>query len=461
MKVMKFGGTSLASAELLDGAIGIAAGALDGGVVLVASAMGGTTDHLQQVAHAAGRGEAEAAHAVVERLAAEHRTAAAGLLGRAEHRTVANELLAHAEHRLAVDHLTKLFDELRSIVTGMALLKQWTPRGNDAILGFGERAVTALLAARARQRGIATRLLDCRSLITTDDHFMHANVRQPETARRIGAEAQPEAGELLVAQGFIAATAEGVQTTLGRGGSDYTATLFGAALGADEVVIWTDVDGIMTCDPRLVDGACTLPRISYREAAELAYFGARVIHPATIQPAVRGRIPVAVRNTRRPRAAGTSIVSQADAGAKAIACKRGITLINVTSSRMLLAYGFLRRIFEIFEHHRTPVDLVATSEVSVSMTIDDATRLDTIVAELEEIGTVSVDGDAGLVSIVGQDLWEQPGFLAGAIGALDGVPLKMMCLGSSDINLSLVVADAATEAAVRSLHRNFFEQQPC
>ena len=227
------------------------------------------------------------------------------------------------------------------------------------------------------------------------------------------------------------------------------------------MIIWTDVSGIMTCDPRLVEGARTLPRISYREAAELAYFGARVLHPATIQPAVRNSIPVVVRNARRPQAAGTSIAAQAPAGAKAIACKRGITLINVTSSRMLLAYGFLRRIFEIFEHHRTPVDLVATSEVSVSMTIDDAARLDAIVAELEEIGTVSADRDAGLVSIVGQELWEQPGFLAGAIGALRGVPLKMMCLGSSDINLSLVVADSATETAVRALHRKFFEQPPC
>lgn len=445
---MKFGGTSLASAALLDGALEIAAGALDDGVVLVASAMGGTTDRLQQVAHAAGRGAGGQAHALVERLAAEHAAAAAALLD-------------GAGHARAAEQLRSLFDELRSIVTGMALLKQWTPRSNDAILGFGERAVTLLLAARARQRGIAARLLDCRALVATDDHFTHANVRQPETAQRIRAAARPEAGELLVAQGFIGATAEGIQTTLGRGGSDYTATLFGAALDAAEVIIWTDVSGIMTCDPRLVEGARTLPRISYREAAELAYFGARVLHPATIQPAVQRAIPVVVRNARRPQDAGTSIAAEAPAGAKAIACKRGITLINVTSSRMLLAYGFLRRIFEIFEHHRTPVDLVATSEVSVSMTIDDDARLDAIVAELEEIGTVSADREAGLVSIVGQELWEQPGFLAGAISALRGVPLKMMCLGSSDINLSLVVADAATETAVRALHRTFFEQSPC
>ena len=301
------------------------------------------------------------------------------------------------------------------------------------------------------------RLVDSRTLIVTDDHFTQAGVCQPETAERIRAYGCPGSGQLLVAQGFIAATADGIPTTLGRGGSDYTATLFGAALGATEVTIWTDVTGIMTSDPRLVPDARTQPSISYREAAEMAYFGARVLHPATIQPAVTSGIPVAVRNTREPAAAGTRIAADGAAGAKAIAYKRGITLINVTSSRMLLAYGFLRRIFEIFEHHRTPVDLVATSEVSVSMTIDDTAHLEAIAADLAEVGAVNIDRDASLVSIVGQDLWEQPGLLGTAVSALEGVPLKMMCLGSSDINLSLVVADAATETAVRSLHRRFFE----
>ena len=444
MTVMKFGGSSLATAEQLDHAIRIAARSLDAGVVLVASAMGGSTDRLQQVAHLAGRGAAEEATGEVQRL-------------ESEHRSVAGELLSGAAHEAAVSQLSDLFGDLRAIVTGMGLLRQWTPRSNDAILGFGERAVTALLAARVRQRGIDARLLDSRTVIVTDDHFMHANVRQPDTGERIRADGRPDAGQMIVAQGFIAATEEQVPTTLGRGGSDYTAALFGAALGAEEVVIWTDVNGIMTCDPRLVPAARTQPTISYREAAEMAYFGARVIHPATIQPAVRSGVPVAVRNTRTPEQAGTRIAAQAASGAKAIAYKRGIILINVTSSRMLLAYGFLRRIFEIFEQHRTAVDLVATSEVSISMTIDDAAHLDRIVADLGEIGAVAVDRDACLVSIVGQDLWEQPGFLAATVSALQGVPLKMMCLGSSDINLSLVVADATTETAVRSLHRSFFE----
>ena len=444
MTVMKFGGSSLATAELLDHAIGIAAGALADGVVLVASAMGSSTDRLQSIAHLAGRGDAEAAGREAARLEAEHRA------------TVA-DLLEGAAADAALARLQKQFGELRGMVTGMSLLRQWTAQSNDAILGVGERLVTVLLAARARQRGIDAHLLDSRQLVVTDNHFMQANVRQPDTAERIRAHGRPAPRQLFVAQGFIAATADGIPTTLGRGGSDYTATLFGAALGAREVTIWTDVTGIMTSDPRVVPGARTQPSISYREAAEMAYFGARVIHPATIQPAVRNGIPVAVRNTRQPAEAGTRIAADGAPGAKAIASKRGITLINVTSSRMLLAYGFLRRIFEIFEHHRTPVDLVATSEVSVSMTIDDTSHLDAITADLAEIGAVNVDRDASLVSIVGQDLWEQPGFLATAVSALEGVPLKMMCLGSSDINLSLVVADASTETVVQSLHRRFFE----
>ena len=456
MTVMKFGGSSLATAELLDHAIGIAAGALADGVVLVASAMGGTTDRLQQVAHSAGRGDGNEAGALVEQLADEHLAAARVLSDRASNRT-SDELLGHAGLERAIDRLETLFDELRAIVTGMGLLRQWTPRSNDAVLGFGERAVTILLTACARQRGIDARLLDSREFIVSDDQFMQARVRQPETAERIRRGGRPAPGQMLVAQGFIAATEDGIDTTLGRGGSDYTATLFGAALEATEVTIWTDVTGIMTSDPRLVPSARTQPCVSYREAAEMAYFGARVIHPATIQPAVRGGVPVSVRNSREPGQAGTRIAADAAPGVKAIACKRGITLINVTSSRMLLAYGFLRRIFEIFEHHRTPVDLVATSEVSVSMTIDDAARLDAIAADLGEVGAVNIDRDASLVSIVGQDLWEQPGFLGTAVSALEGVPLKMMCLGSSDINLSLVVADAATETAVLSLHRRFFE----
>ena len=448
MTVMKFGGSSLATAELLDHALGIAEGSLAEGVVLVASAMGGSTDRLQKVAHLAGRGDAQAAGAQADVLEDEHRATAA-------------DLLQGAALDGALARLDELFGELRGMVTGMSLLRQWTAQSNDAILGLGERAVTVLLAARARERGIDAHLLDSRRLIVTDDHFMHANVRQPDTRDRIRDHGRPGRRQMFVAQGFIAATADGIPTTLGRGGSDYTATLFGAALDADEVTIWTDVTGIMTSDPRLVPAARTQPRISYREAAEMAYFGARVIHPATIQPAVQGGIPVAVRNTRQPAQDGTRIAPDGASGAKAIAYKRGITLINVTSSRMLLAYGFLSRIFEIFEHHRTPVDLVATSEVSVSMTIDDTSHLDAIVADLAKIGAVNVDRDASLVSIVGQDLWEQPGFLATAVSALDGVPLKMMSLGASDINLSLVVADAATETAVRSLHRRFFEASPC
>jgi aspartate kinase len=269
---------------------------------------------------------------------------------------------------------------------------------------------------------------------------------------------KPRPGRLAVLQGFIGSTPEGATTTLGRGGSDYTATIIGAALKADEVEIWTDVNGIMTSDPRIVKNARTISQISYKEAAELAYFGAKVIHPATIQPAINLGIPVWVKNTFRPEEEGTKIVPRIPAnGLKAIACKKGITLINVSSSRMLLAYGFLRKIFETFEKHQTPVDLIATSEVSVSMTIDNPSSVNAIKKDLEEIGTVGVEADKSIVCLVGQDLWKDTVFLSRVFQCLKSTPVRMISLGSSDINLSFVVPESNTEDCVRRLHDEFFE----
>jgi len=258
-------------------------------------------------------------------------------------------------------------------------------------------------------------------------------------------------------QGFIASTSGGATTTLGRGGSDYTATIVGAALRAEEVQIWTDVTGIMTADPRIVETARTIDQMSYREAAELAYFGAKVIHPSTIQPAVNLGIPVWVKNTFRPDDAGTKIVpSIPGSGLKAIACKKGITLVSISSSRMLLAYGFLRRIFEIFEKYLTPVDLIATSEVSVSVTIDNPAAVNNIARDLSEIGTVGVEAEKSIICLVGQDLWKDTVFLARVFSSLKSTPVRMICLGASDINLSLVVPVESTEESVRSLHDEFF-----
>jgi aspartate kinase len=444
MVVMKFGGTSVQNAEMMDKTLSIAESRLEKAPVLVASAMSKVTDQLQEIAKVVGTGNEEAAEKIVAALEERHLACARSFL------TAGN--LSRCEADLA-----KVFTELRSLANALAILKEWTKRSNDAILAFGERLSTVILVHRARERGMEAELFDARDLVKTDDNFTQALPIDDLTNRLVSAAMKPRPGRLAITQGFIASTTTGITTTLGRGGSDYTATIIGAALKADEVEIWTDVNGIMTSDPRIVKSARTIPQISYREAAELAYFGAKVIHPSTIQPAITLGIPVWVKNTFQPEDPGTKIVGSIPAiGLKAIACKKGITLISVGSSRMLLAFGFLRRIFEIFEKCQTAVDLVATSEVSVSMTIDNPASVNAIARDLAEIGTVGVEAEKSIICLVGQDLWKDTVFLSRVFRSLKSTPVRMISLGSSDINLSLVVPDGDTEDCVRRLHAEFF-----
>jgi aspartate kinase len=331
----------------------------------------------------------------------------------------------------------------------------------DALLSFGERLSTLVIHAAAVSRGLSSVLLDSRRLIRTDGAFGAATPDVVRTNALLQAEVQPRAGELRIMQGFIASDNNEVTTTLGRGGSDYTATIVGAALDAEEVQIWTDVDGIMTADPRLVSGTRTLEEISYMEAAELAFFGARVVHPYTIQPAIDHGIPVYVRNTGKPDHPGTRITEAfAARGVRAITLKRDITVITVNSYRMLNAYGFLSRIFDVFARHAVSVDLVATSEVSVSMTVDSPEHVPAVQRELAEHGQVTVEADKAIVSLVGKDLWKDSSVLATVFQTLEGVPVRLISLGSSDTNLSLVVSAEDGARAVSSLHGVFFSGTP-
>lgn len=444
MTVMKFGGTSIGTPELINNAIALISSSINKGAVLIASAMGKTTNQLQKIADEAGRGNDKEAFSILQKIKKNHQSSICNLLSGKNQSTCLSEL-------------EKLFEELESIIRGLSLLKEWSPRSNDRILGFGEQLSTLIIASRATEIGINIKLVDSRKLIRTDDHFMQANVLTDYTFNKIKKNSTPKDNQLIIAQGFIAATQEGIQTTLGRGGSDYTATLFGAALSASCVIIWTDVNGVLTCDPRIVHSARTLSNISYREAAELAYFGANVIHPDTIAPAINNSIPVEVRNTNNASGPFTRILDKTSiTGAKAIAFKRNITLININSSRMLLAYGFLRRIFEIFEQYHTPVDLVTTSEVSVSITIDDSTYLEAILSSLKEIGNCSVESELAIISIIGEELWTQHNLLYKVAEATGQSPLRMLSLGSADINLSIVVPNRITETIVQSLHVIFF-----
>jgi aspartate kinase len=261
--------------------------------------------------------------------------------------------------------------------------------------------------------------------------------------------------------GFISSTEDGVPTTLGRGGSDFTAAIVGAGIGAEEIQIWTDVDGMMTADPNAVTGARRLKRISFAEAAELAYFGAKVLHPATVLPAVEKNVPVLILNSRRPEVSGTRIVREAVPSSnpvKSIACKKDITVVNIHSTRMLMAHGFLHRIFEAFDRYETPVDMLATSEVSLSLTIDSAARIEEIRAEIEQFADVSVERGRATVCLVGDDIRNRAGISARVFQALKNINVLMISQGASQLNMSLVIAREDLNAAVEALHAEFFAE---
>ena len=444
MIVMKFGGSSVRNASMIRRVLEIARSRLEHAPVLVSSAMGKTTDALLEIADLAVAGEGERAFARIDALEDAHEEAAATLVPGENGAGVARAV-------------TALFEELRSLTQGIYLIRECSPRSRDAVLSFGERLATLVITAAAREAGMDAELLDSRTLVRTNTEFGSASPDMDETSRLTRGRISPRAGHLYVTQGFIGATADGVTTTLGRGGSDYTATILGAVLDAESVEIWTDVDGIMTSDPRVIPEAQTIPFISYDEAAELAYFGAKVVHPYTILPAVRREIPVWVKNTGHPEQPGTRIQTTTEGGGiRALASKNDITLITVQSSRMLNAYGFLRELFAVFDRHRVSVDLVATSEVSVSMTVDREVDIAPIITELEPLGEVSVEREKSIICMVGRGMFQQAGLLASVFDAIDPVPVRMISLGSSDVNLSIVISRADTEQVLKALHSRLF-----
>jgi aspartate kinase len=443
MVVMKFGGTSVQDHIWIDKALDIAESQLDKSPVLVSSAMGKTTDTILALIDLAESGRLEESVPSFEALKQIHLQAAYSFLS--------GDNLKHCE-----DSLNDLFVEFLAFLKGLSLLRECSARSRDALLSFGERLSTTIITHRALERGMDAELLDSRSFMITDENFNSAAPLMDKTEKAIQRMIKPAGGKLFVAQGFIGSTENGVTTTLGRGGSDYSAAIIGAALGAQEIQIWTDVNGIMSSDPRSVKGVRTIDSISYSEAGELAYFGAKVVHPATIQPAVRDRIPVLVKNTGNPDHKGTTIEhSRQETGLKAIASKKDITLINISSTKMLNAYGFLSRIFAIFEKHKTPVDLISTSEVSVSITIENRESLDQIIEELNVFSTTSVEENSSIICLVGQDLWKDSRFISRVFGLLEDTPVQMISLGSSDINLSLVVPQDRTDLTIQALHDAF------
>ena len=437
MIVMKFGGTSVESAEAIERVAGIVRERLARHPVVVVSAMGKTTNKLLAIAGAAVEGQSDKALGLLNDLREFHRRESAGL-------GVECEIDAH-------------FQELAELVKGIAILGELTPRATDAVSALGERLSSLIVTVHFRKCGINAVHLDSRSVIVTDRRHTQAAPLFAETYARLAAAIQP--GHVIVMGGFIGFTEDGVTTTLGRGGSDYTAAIVGAGIGAEEIQIWTDVDGMLTADPAILPGGYRVKQCSFAEAAELAYFGAKVLHPATVLPAIEKNIPVRILNSRRPHVEGTLITAEAPPSAspiRSIACKRNITLVNIVSTRMLMAHGFLRRIFEIFDRFETPVDMLATSEVSVSLTIDNPRALDTIRAEIEHFAEISVEQHQAIVCMVGDKIRHTPGIAARAFGALEDINIRMISQGASRLNISVVVAAADLKRAVESLHREFF-----
>jgi aspartate kinase len=377
---------------------------------------------------------------------------------------VVGELVSAGEQRLALfAGINAVLSELQAFYVGVHNLGELTPRTLDAISAMGERMSFEIVAAALNERGVPARAVDARNVIVTDDEFSRATPLMDETAVRVREEILPlcQARLVPVLPGYIAANAEGVTTTLGRGGSDYSASIVGAALPVEAIQIWTDVDGMMTVDPRLVPEARVISEVSFAEAAELAYFGAKVLHPATIKPAVERGIPVGILNSFNPSAPGTLITARA-AGAegepRAIAFKKGISVVLISQPRMLMAHGFVSRVFEVFARHRTAVDLIATSEVSISLTIDDAERLPAVEADLQALGEVQVLRGMAIVSVVGNGFVRQSGLAARIFQCLREINVVMISFGASDVNLSFVVAQDRAEHAVRLLHEEFFEK---
>ena len=479
MVVQKFGGTSVADPDAVRRLIGIARARRerDGrGPVIVVSAMSRVTDALLAIAADAGAARSESAAALVEQLRQRHLAMTQALVGQAAGDApgdAAGDAAGNAAGNAAGDaagaadlgaltaHIDQQFDELAAVVKALAVLREVSPRTLDVVAAMGELLSSRIVAAALVYAGLPGVWVDARRAVVTDADHTRASPLMRETTAAMRALVLPlvEAGGVPVLGGFVGATLDGHTTTLGRGGSDYSGAIAGACLDAAEIQIWTDVDGMLTADPRVIPQARLVPRLSFAEAAELSYFGAKVLHPSTIHPAVERNIPVRILNAHKPDGDGTLITADPQPGGgelTAMAAKRDLIVVDITSSRMLMAYGFLRRVFEVFERFRTAVDVVTTSEVSVSVTVDDRRHLTAIVEALSEFAEVSVEPDMALLCAVGDRLRTEPAIAARALRVLEEVPLRMISQAASRRNITVVMRQADLPHAMHRVHEEFF-----
>ncbi len=450
MLVMKFGGTSVGDPEAMTRVAAIVGGRVVRRPAVVVSAVAKTTDELVALATAAARGDRARTVALTEWVVQKHARMVADL-----------GLESSAAARGAID---TVLGELGRVGGHLLDRGEVDRELLDDCLSWGEYLSAHILTAFLCARGIAAEWVDARRVFVTDSRFGRARPCADDSGLRAEelVRGRIREGKIPVLQGFVGRDGEGRITTFGRGGSDYTATFLAALIGAEAVEIWTDVDGIMTADPSLVQGVRRIKRMTFEEAAELAYFGAKVLHPSTILPAVRSGISVFVMNSMKSEAPGTEIVHGERAAPaekaviKSIAYKEGLSVIDIKSTRMLMAYGFLATIFDIFNRFETPVDLVSTSEVSVSVTVDSRERLEEIVEALSEVGEVEIRHRQAVVCLVGEGICRRPDLPARIFGELAGVQINLISQGASKINISLVIDEDNLPEVVGRLHRRFF-----
>ena len=450
--VMKFGGTSLEDPAAIARTAAIVAGRVAQGKtpVVVVSAMAKVTDQLLRAAAAASAGDRTGALAISSRLRSRHRDTAAALVK------------IPADAAVLQNFIDQEFDSLDEILRGLAAILELTPRISDLIASYGERISSRIVAAAFRERSIDAAHIDAREIIVTDSQYQKAVPFDALIEKRAQEKLRPHTsqGKVPVMGGFIGSNEAGITTTLGRGGSDFTGALIGGALSAEAIEIWTDVDGIMTCDPRVCPDALRVKVISFEEAAELAYFGAKVLHPATILPAVKKNIPVHVLNSRNAACEGTRITSLAPpcrSPFKSIAVKKKLSIIDVVASRMLMTHGYMKDIFTIFDKHHCAVDMVSTSEVSVSLSVDSNDNLPAIAADLSQLADVKYEGRKALVCLVGDDIRGRSGMAAQVFTAVRHINVRMISQGASEINMSFMIDEDDADEAVRSLHAAFFK----
>ena len=436
MKVMKFGGTSVGSAARMKSVASLINDGEDKIVVL--SAMSGTTNSLVEICGYLANNNPEGANEVINKLESLYK----------KH---INELYSTEEYKQQTSTLVKdVFNYLRSFTKQL-----FTSIEERIILAQGEIISTNMVTNYLKEQGVSAHLIAALDYMRTDKNGEPDAAYIKEKITDVLANS-PKA-QIYITQGFICRNINGEIDNLQRGGSDYTASLVGAAVGASEIQIWTDIDGMHNNDPRVVEGTTAVRHLHFEEAAELGYFGAKILHPTCVQPAKFANIPVKLLNTMEPQAPGTTINNDADPGTiKAVAAKENITAIKIKSSRMLLAHGFLRKVFEIFESYQTSIDMICTSEVGVSMSIDNTKHLNEIVHDLKKYGTVTIDHNMCIICVVGDMDWENVGFEARAMDAMRDIPVRMISFGGSNYNISFLIKESDKKRALQALQDKLF-----